>query len=72
MEAHEGELVWHLIERGIAISNVIHFASWLPQVVPLLGSKGLEPAHTTLSEAAKKYKEEDYDPPAALNCRVDR
>ena len=43
MSIQHQDLVLDLVGRGIALCGAIHFLSWLFQIVPLCGTKGIIP-----------------------------
>jgi hypothetical protein len=45
--------VWEIFTRSLGLISAIHFASIAVQILPLIGSKGLEPAHL-LFKAVKR------------------
>ncbi len=41
---------WFVVERGVALSMLVHFLSWECQIVGLVGANGLEPAKDALKQ----------------------
>ena len=53
--------VWCIIQRLYAFSQLLHFVSWLKQIVPLMGSNGLDPVEKTINTFTSNVDNEYWD-----------
>lgn len=53
--------VWCIIQRLYAFSQLLHFVSWLKQIVPLMGSNGLDPVEKTINTFTSNIDAEYWD-----------